>query len=176
MRRYTRAHYFLNILFFMFSPPSHRRCGRHWQWPWTWLTWAWNFFLCSCLNFLNKRWTMSYHHLQKLISSSPGLSLKPSLTGPRRLTWFRRRSSLKTPGRKARDRLNLCRITNAVCARLCTNCFTSIFKTCNIDLMQIWRLLISINWISSTKAMNPITRKIMYKITNAAKFQRHAKW
>ena len=27
-----------------------------------------------------------------------------------------------------------------------------------IDLMQIWRLLISINWISSTKEMNPITR------------------
>ena len=32
------------------------------------------------------------------------------------------------------------------------------FPKQGIDLMQIWRLLISINWISSTKEMNPITR------------------
>ena len=37
-----------------------------------------------------------------------------------------------------------------------------------IDLMQIWRLLISINWISSTKEMNSITRKSMSKLV---KFQ-----
>ena len=30
--------------------------------------------------------------------------------------------------------------------------------------MQIWQLLISINWISSTKEMNPITRKSMSKL------------
>ena len=36
--------------------------------------------------------------------------------------------------------------------------------------MQIWRLLISINWILSTKEMNPITRNHV-KISNTAKLQ-----
>ena len=39
------------------------------------------------------------------------------------------------------------------------------------DLMQIWRRLISINWISSTKEMNFITRKSMSKLVTTAKFQ-----
>ena len=34
----------------------------------------------------------------------------------------------------------------------------------SIDLMQIWQLLISINWISSTKLSNLITRKSMSKL------------
>ena len=34
----------------------------------------------------------------------------------------------------------------------------------SMDIMQILRLLISINWISSTKEMNPITRKSMSKL------------
>ena len=37
--------------------------------------------------------------------------------------------------------------------------------------MQIWQLLISISWISSTKEMNPITRKSVSKLANTAKFQ-----
>ena len=37
--------------------------------------------------------------------------------------------------------------------------------------MQIWRLLISINWISSTKEMNPITRKSMSKLVKQASFR-----
>ena len=34
-----------------------------------------------------------------------------------------------------------------------------------IDLMQIWRLLININWISSNKEMNPIVRKSVSRLT-----------
>ena len=49
-----------------------------------------------------------------------------------------------------------------------------------IDLMQIWWLLISINWISSTKEMNPITRKSMSKLVMQPSFravgQTHVKW
>ena len=49
-----------------------------------------------------------------------------------------------------------------------------------IDLMQIWRLLISINCISSTKEMNPITRKSVFKLVKRPSFravgQTHAKW
>ena len=33
-----------------------------------------------------------------------------------------------------------------------------------IDFMQIWRLLITINWIASTKEMNSITRKSVSKL------------
>ena len=40
-----------------------------------------------------------------------------------------------------------------------------------IDLMQVWWLLISINWISSTKEMNLIARKSMSKLVSVAKFQ-----
>ena len=40
-----------------------------------------------------------------------------------------------------------------------------------IDLMQIWRLLISINWISSTKEMNPITRKSTSKLVMQPSFR-----
>ena len=42
---------------------------------------------------------------------------------------------------------------------------------CRINLMQIWRLLISINWISSTKEMNPITRKSMSKLVMQPSFR-----
>ena len=49
-----------------------------------------------------------------------------------------------------------------------------------IDLMQIWWLLISINWISLTKEMNPITRKSMSKLVMQPSFravgQTHTKW
>ena len=49
-----------------------------------------------------------------------------------------------------------------------------------IDLMQIWWLLISINLISSTKEMNPITRKTMSKLVTQLSFravgQTHAEW
>ena len=48
----------------------------------------------------------------------------------------------------------------------------------SIDLMQIWRLLISINRITSTKEMNPITRKSMSKAKPSfrAVGQTHAEW
>ena len=36
---------------------------------------------------------------------------------------------------------------------------------------QIWRLLISINWISSTKDMNPITRKSVSKLVTQPNFR-----
>ena len=46
--------------------------------------------------------------------------------------------------------------------------------------MQIWRLLISINWISSTKEMNPITGKSILKLVIQpicrAGGQTHVKW
>ena len=49
-----------------------------------------------------------------------------------------------------------------------------------IDLMQKWRLLISINSISSTEEMNPITRKSMLKLVMQPSFravgQTHAEW
>ena len=47
-----------------------------------------------------------------------------------------------------------------------------------IDLMQIWRLLISINWISSIKEMNPVTRKSMSKCSHIlfAVWYRNIKW
>ena len=49
-----------------------------------------------------------------------------------------------------------------------------------IDLMQIWRLLISINGISSIKEMNPITRKSVSKLVTQPSFravgQTHAEW
>ena len=49
-----------------------------------------------------------------------------------------------------------------------------------IDLMQIWRLLISINSISSIKEMNPITRKSMSTLVMQPSFravgQTHAEW
>ena len=40
-----------------------------------------------------------------------------------------------------------------------------------IDLMLIWRLLISINWILSTKEMNPITRKSVSKLVTQPSFR-----
>ena len=49
-----------------------------------------------------------------------------------------------------------------------------------IDLMQIWQLLISINYISSTKEMNPIMRKSMSKLVMQPSFravgQTHMEW
>ena len=46
--------------------------------------------------------------------------------------------------------------------------------------MQIWRLLVSINWISSTKEMNPITWKSISKLAMKPSFrsvgQTHAEW
>ena len=46
--------------------------------------------------------------------------------------------------------------------------------------MQIWRLLISISWISSTKGMNHIRRKSMSKLVMQPSFravgQTHAEW
>ena len=51
--------------------------------------------------------------------------------------------------------------------------------TLNIDLMKIWRRLISINWISSAKEINPIMRKSMSKLVIQPSFralgQTHAK-
>ena len=50
-----------------------------------------------------------------------------------------------------------------------------------IDLiMHIWRLLLSINWISSIKEINPITRKSMAKLVTQPSFrvvgQTHTEW
>ena len=48
----------------------------------------------------------------------------------------------------------------------------SINKSKNIiDLMQIWRLLISINWTSSTKELSPITRKSVSKLVTLPSFR-----
>ena len=44
-----------------------------------------------------------------------------------------------------------------------------IFQT-QLDFMQIWRLLISINWISLTKEINPITRKSVSKLVTRPSF------
>ena len=48
------------------------------------------------------------------------------------------------------------------------------------DPMQTWRLLISMNWISSAKEMNPITRKGMSKLVMQPSLRAvghtHAEW
>ena len=49
--------------------------------------------------------------------------------------------------------------TNSGCAHISVKTYCD-----SIDLMQIWWLLISINWISLTKEMNPITRKSVSKL------------
>ena len=55
--------------------------------------------------------------------------------------------------------------------RLCVSsdiCHSMYLHT--IDLMQIWRSLISINLISSTKEVKPITRKSMSKLVTQPSF------